>query len=657
MKSFNYSGLIAFILFSFSFITAQDCWLETKGTQIVVANSQEPIILRAVGLGNWGLQEGYMLHPQGCDGCPGTQWQMKKQYYEEGQSYEQVEEFYRQWRANFITKKDIDYIASLGFNSVRLPMHYELFLTPDQRKVRNNVITNLYEGHDVYKSSLQNWYDTNQLFNDTQVDGFKMIDDLIQWCKANSMYVVLDLHAAPGGQGSDQNIADIFHDVNLWQFSVFQDVTTRLWERLSQRYKTESTVAAYDLINEPNNVPGSGQTIHPLMQRLITTIRDQGDNHMLIIEGDGWGNNYNWLEPFTFSPNWGLIYSAHRYWIDPTDDWIPDGNPNQINRMIDLINFRERHQVPVWIGETGENTNEWLSRNINWLEGQGIGWCHWTYKRHDVFENAALMRIDNSYPTDGASVMDEVLESIKFENCIPNTNTIAAVTFKNPEPGTSGCNAGTNQPPIPYGQTIWLKGFNGKYVSSENGVNPMSCNRDSIEDWEAFTIVRIDKGRVALQSNGKFVSSENGERPIICDRMYVQAWEVFDWIFTEDGKVGFRGNNGKFINSQNGEAPMTCDSEELSGWEAFEWGVIGKLSVQTPAKDDNLFVYPNPSIDGQFTVQVTKPSQVRIFDISGKKLKSFEVYNQKRISQFKPGMYLISIQNATAKEVKKLIVR
>ena len=87
-----------------------------------------------------------MLHPQGCAGCPGTQWQMKLQYLNEGLTIGQVEDFYQQWRDNFVTKDDIDYIASLGFNSVRLAMHYELFLTPAQKAARNAVISDLAGG-------------------------------------------------------------------------------------------------------------------------------------------------------------------------------------------------------------------------------------------------------------------------------------------------------------------------------------------------------------------------------------------------------------------------------------------------------------------------------------------------------------------------------
>jgi endoglucanase len=79
-----------------------------------------------------------MLNPAGSSSVK-TQWQMKQQYYNEGQSDEQVESFYASWRETFITRADIDYIASLGFNSLRLPLHYELFLTSSQRSIEKRV--------------------------------------------------------------------------------------------------------------------------------------------------------------------------------------------------------------------------------------------------------------------------------------------------------------------------------------------------------------------------------------------------------------------------------------------------------------------------------------------------------------------------------------
>ena len=70
-----------------------DCWLVAEGPDMVQASTGEPVVLRGVGLGYWLLQENYMMHPQGCEGCPDNQWQMKRQYLQEGQSMAQVEAF------------------------------------------------------------------------------------------------------------------------------------------------------------------------------------------------------------------------------------------------------------------------------------------------------------------------------------------------------------------------------------------------------------------------------------------------------------------------------------------------------------------------------------------------------------------------------------
>ncbi|MFI2743395.1 glycoside hydrolase family 5 protein [Zhouia sp. PK063] len=441
MKNTTKRFLCGFAIFSFLFTQAQNCWLTTKGKNIVNASTQKNVILRAVGLGSWDLQEGYMLHPGNCKGCaPGPQWTMKKIYYDQGVSEEKVAAFYQKWRDNFITKKDIDYIASLGFNSIRFPMHYDVFLTKTQRKVRNSIILDTIQNYEHYQDSLKTWLNHNKLFTKANLEGFKMIDNLVKWCKANHMYIILDLHAAPGGQGTDKNIADTFQKNGLWKHQIFQDVTDKLWDEISKKYNNEPTIALYDILNEPNNVPGGGKTIHPLLQRLINTIRKNDSKHMIMIEGNGWGNNYNNLEPFTFKNNKGLVYNAHRYWIDPMDDEILDKNPNQINRLVNLIAFRDKYNVPVWVGETGENNNEWLSQNIQKLERNNIGWCHWTYKRFDTKENAALMHITGTFPSEGKEVMNEVLEHIKFKNCVPNLNTIKAVTKDIPKGDTTGCN-------------------------------------------------------------------------------------------------------------------------------------------------------------------------------------------------------------------------
>gem|GEM_PF-256099 len=578
---------------------AQLSRLRADGQRIVNASNQE-VILKAVGLGGWLLQEGYMIKPSFSGS--GTQWSIKKRLYDQGQSDAAVEAFYQSWRDNFITKADIDYLASLGFNCIRLPMHYELFLTSAQRAVRNSVARNP-GNYNSYVNSLTSWYNSNQLFNDPNLEGFRTIDSLLRWTAANNMYVVLDLHAAPGAQGTDANISDALVGNDLWNRSIYQDITVRLWQRLASRYMNNSGIAFYDLINEPNNVPDN-RWIHDLYERLINTIRGLGDTHLLMIEGNGWGNNYDYMEPFTFTNRSNLVYSAHRYWITNSTTQT-DPNPNQINLIANMVNFRSTHNVPVWVGETGENNNAWLSENIQALNSRGIGWCHWTYKRFDSQENAALMRINPPYLMDGAANMAAVLNNIKFASCVPNNGTIAAVA------------PGSNPPPAnaPVGKTIWLQGFTGQYVSSENGEAPMNCNRASVQGWEQFLVVDAGGGKIALRgNNGMYVSSENGEQPMHCNRPAIQEWEKFDWIVNADGKISLRGNNGMYVCSENGEQPMNCNRPSISGWEAFAWGEVTAAATEVApaiAASDFKVVGYMPSWSGSVnTVQYSKLTHI-----------------------------------------------
>lgn len=633
-------------------VQAQLTRLSANGQKIVNAAGQE-VLLKGVGLGGWLLQEGYMMNPN----TGGTQWSFKKGLYDQGVSDADVETFYQNWRNNFITKADIDYLASLGFNCLRLPMHYELFLTSAQRAVRNSVAHNT-GNYNNYVSNLTNWYNSNALFNDAGLEGFRIIDSLLAWAGANNMYVVLDLHAAPGAQGTDTNIADAFVGNDLWNKSIYRDITVRLWQRLSARYTNDNRVAFYDLINEPNNVPSNSQ-IHDLFERLINAIRAQGDTHLLMIEGNGYGNNYDYMEPFTFTNKTNLVYNAHRYWITNSTT-ATDPNPNQINLIGNIVNFRNTNNVPVWVGETGENDNAWLSENITALNSKGIGWCHWTYKRFDVGENAALMHINPPYLTDGAGNMNAILNNIKFANCVKNNGTIAAVA-----PGKPSV--------APVGQTIWLRGNNGLFVSSENGTQAMNCNRATAQAWEQFYVADAGNGKVSLQSMGKYVSSENGEQAITCNRTIPQGWEQFDWVANADGTVSLRGNNGLYVSSENGTQAMTCTRTSIQGWEKFNFGAVTSIAriavtqaaaALTAATHPGI-IYPNPVHRGSLLTVIVKqynasePVQVTVMDVTGKTIAQ---YNANKASIAIPatkiaGTYLLKIKNGTHSYIDKFIVQ
>jgi aryl-phospho-beta-D-glucosidase BglC (GH1 family) len=604
---------------------AAQSFLQASGPRIVNASNQE-VILRGVNLGGWQVQEGYMLKPGYGDNGTGTQSLVKRGLFNQGQSDGQVESFYQQWRDNFFTKADIDYLKDKGFNCVRLPLHYELFLTASQRAVRTGVSKGSTSYGD-YLNALRGWYNGNQLFNDpSTLEGVRLIDEVLSWAGANGMYVVLDLHAAPGTQGKDMNIADaLVTDGNdFWNNQVNQDIAVRLWSTLSNRYKSDPRVAMYDVLNEPNNIPNTStqngnQRLHDIMQRFITTVRGNGDNHLILLEGNGWGNEYNYMEKRTFTNATNLVYNSHRYsagnyTIDNNVNSVDGGSPNTLRLIGNLTRFRTDNNVPIWVGETGENSPEWMGEAARNLNSVGIGWCHWTYKRFDTNSMAALFRINSPYIVDGPGNIPAVVQNIKFANCVVNTSTLNAIA---PNPGGAVRNTRA-----PIGSLITLRAVsNNAYLSGENGQQAVTCSRTTAGTWEQFAVADAGNGKVYLRSQGKYLSSENGTQALTASRTSFGWWEAFDWIVNADGTVSLGGYNGRYVSSENGQQAVTCTRQTISGWEAFRYAVVGNARLASPlaasssAAPADFTAYPNPVV-GSLTYALPAGTQAHTLTVA-----------------------------------------
>src|SRR5690606_30951054 len=322
-------------------------FLRTDGQKIVDGKGKN-VLLRGLGLGGWMVQEGYMLQT----GAFAGPQHVIKQKITDLIGEKNTAEFYEAYLANGITKRDIDSLKAWGFNSVRLPMHYNLY-TPPIEEEKDGQIT---------------WIDK----------GFEMTDKLLEWCAENEMYLILDLHAAPGGQGHDANISDYDSSKpSLWESDANKKKMIALWEKLAYRYKDEPWIGAYDIINEPNwnftgtNKNGCDETsnapLRALMVDVTEAIRAIDKNHIIIIEGNCWGNNYNGIFPL-WDEN--MVLSFHKYW-----------NYNTLESIQKMLDYRQKYNVPIWLGESGENSNVWFKDVLTLMETNNIGWAFWPMKK------------------------------------------------------------------------------------------------------------------------------------------------------------------------------------------------------------------------------------------------------------------------------------
>ena len=208
-----------------------------------------------------------------------------------------------------------------GFNSVRLPMHYNLFTLPIEEEPVPGENT---------------WLEI----------GFELTDSVVSWCKQNEMYVILDLHAAPGGQGYDAAISDYDPSKpSLWESVENRNKMASLWKRLAEIYVDEDWVAGYDLLNEPNWDLPNGTALRNLYEQCTDSIRSVDPDHIIFVEGNWWANDFTGLTPpwddqLVYSPQVlehqrrGLHGICHQHPGCAQRSLVPRGEWRKLQRLV-----------------------------------------------------------------------------------------------------------------------------------------------------------------------------------------------------------------------------------------------------------------------------------------------------------------------------------
>ncbi|WP_051084020.1 carbohydrate-binding protein [Gilvimarinus chinensis] len=324
-------------------------YVSTEGTKIVDEDGND-LYLSGINLGNWLLWEGYLMMG---DFNYRTHSQFLNSLSQAFGGMDKAEEFEHQWRLNYVDDKAIADLKALGFNSVRVPFHYNMF------------------------------WENGSLSN----KGFQYFDQIIEACRNHDMYVLLDMHAAPGYQNPgdhadnvDSNASQPRATVKFWDGNNVA-VASAVWRHIADRYKNEPVIWGYDLINEP--VPQPGREFE-LLGSLITmrdAIREVDNNHIIVAEGSWWGSDLtkiDWSDPQVqaetgVSEQWDqkLVYQIHHY-----------GPVSTTRGREDITN---NLNIPLIIGEYGETDPGNLAAITDWAKQELSGYFPWSFKKmsHD----------------------------------------------------------------------------------------------------------------------------------------------------------------------------------------------------------------------------------------------------------------------------------
>lgn len=316
----------------------QDAFIRIDGQNLVTPNG-EKFFIRGINLGNWLNPEGYMFGFSKASSA-----RLINQAFCELVGPDFTKQFWKQFKDNYIQREDIRYIRKTGMNTIRIPFHYKLFTDED------------YMGLSAGQ------------------DGFQRLDSLVNWCRESNIYLILDMHDAPGGQTGD-NIDDSYGYPWLMTSEESQNQFVSIWKKIAEHYQNEPVILGYDLLNEPiatyfvdEDRAKLNAALEPVYKKAVTAIRKVDKNHIVLLGGAQWNSNFKVFKDSKFDGK--LMYTCHRYWCDTLQ-----------NNIQDFVHFRDSVNLPMYMGETGENTDQWIGAWTRLMERNNIGWTYWPYKK------------------------------------------------------------------------------------------------------------------------------------------------------------------------------------------------------------------------------------------------------------------------------------
>ena len=381
-------------------------FIHAEATHLVDAGGRL-FAVKGINLSNWLVPEGYMfkfthaLSPSDIaaviEALVGPQ---------------QAAQFWARYREAYITQADIRFVKAAGFNTVRVPLDWRLFVETGD------------DGTDRFAGP-----------------GWALLDRLVQWCREAGLRVILDMHAAPGGQ-TGVNIDDSPGYPLTFYVPRYRRLTVGLWQKLAAHYRDEPAVLGYDLLNEPISPYSDEKYLNPRLDEfyrdIVAAVRSVDGNHIVFLEGAQWATYFAVLgRPFDAN----AVYTYHKFWSAPTRDAVQS-----------YLNYSRRWNVPLLIGETGESSDAWNATFRKLHERLGVGWCFWPYKSLDSdtsavsiakpagweeiaaagsIEAGALNAASLPPRAQAQTILNAYLDAVKFENVRVNSgylNSLGLVT-------------------------------------------------------------------------------------------------------------------------------------------------------------------------------------------------------------------------------------
>lgn len=283
-----------------------------------------------------------------------------------------------------VPEDDCKWIRDWGFDFIRLPLDYWLWIDSDWRQTKK------LRPDDMLKIS---------------ESGLEKIDRAVDLARKFSLHVSLNFHRAPGYCINNPEREPLV----LWQDKPAEDAFVHHWDVFAKRYKgVPAKDLSFNLVNEaPSPRPGymTREDYRRVMTRATEAIRRTSPDRLVIIDGLSVGN-----EVVTEMIPTKVAQSVHAYrpaeishfrasWVDrkstfPEPTWPLKNKDGSIK--LDRAGLEKmyapwaelaRKGVGVHCGEGGAFNRTpyrvftaWMEDVMDILKGHGIGYALWNFR-------------------------------------------------------------------------------------------------------------------------------------------------------------------------------------------------------------------------------------------------------------------------------------
>ena len=423
-----------------------------------------------------------------------------------------AQSIYNAQQSTWIQSSDLDNLAAMGINMVRVPIAWTVFLNMDG----------------TWKSNAWN-----------------LVDWIVSQANQRNMYVVLDLHTLPGGDCPWESCGRVGLNPNeFWSNSTYQSWVLNIWQTMAARYKGNPGVAGYDLMNEPllsfNESSGDVSQKSSFYNQLYNTVRAADPDHIIIFNAF-----FNWANiapPGTYG--WtNVVYEKHPYDFNGGLDW--QAQMNLVNTELADVAAKQDDptwSVPVLYGEYQlyQYDDVW-SKWMAGLNSLHVSWTSWSYKvRFRQYDGAGgywgFYNTDlNQVPVinnDNSATITSKINQFATGNFQANSSLINDVQAFTP--------AASWMATVPLSETAW--------TASASSTGPGDSPANAI-DWNTNT--RWSTG--ASQTPGQWFQVNLGSMQVFDQVSFeTRSTDKFDFPRGYQIQVSVDGNNWTTVKTGQG---------------------------------------------------------------------------------------------------------